>query len=140
MKKLKVDYTAVAINTGGRKGHVKTDDGLLDFDVVMPKEIGGEGGKTNPEQLLAAAFSTCFGGALASVAGKVSLRDSEITAKVHLGSFGPEDFGIAADIYVKIPQASSLAEAQKLADAAHEICLISKATMGNIEVNVKAVS
>ncbi|MFT7365070.1 MAG: osmotically inducible protein OsmC, partial [Algoriphagus sp.] len=42
MEKLNIDYTAVAINTGGRKGHVKTDDGLLDFDVTMPKEIGGE--------------------------------------------------------------------------------------------------
>ncbi|MBN3521206.1 Ohr family peroxiredoxin [Algoriphagus lutimaris] len=94
---------------------------------------------SNPEQLLAAAFSTCFGGALASVAQKVSLRDSEITAKVHLGSFGPEDYGIAVDIFVKIPHASSLEEAQKLADEAHEICLISKATRGNIEVNVRAI-
>jgi osmotically inducible protein OsmC len=51
MEKLIVDYTAVAVNTGGRKGHVKTDDGMLDFDVAMPIEIGGEGGKTNPEQL-----------------------------------------------------------------------------------------
>jgi Ohr subfamily peroxiredoxin len=139
MKKLKVDYTAVATNTGGRKGHVRSDDGLVDFDVAMPKEIGGEGGKTNPEQLLAAAYATCFGGALASVAGKISLRDSEIMVKVHLGSFGPEDYGIAADIFVKIPQAGSLEEAQKLADAAHEICLISKATRNSMEVNVKAI-
>ena len=64
MEKLIVDYTAVAVNTGGRKGHVRTEDGMLDFDVAMPKEIGGEGGKTNPEQLFAAGYAACFGGAL----------------------------------------------------------------------------
>lgn len=140
MKKLNIDYTAEAINTGGRKGHVKTDDGLLNFDVAMPKEIGGEGGKTNPEQLFAAAFATCFGGALAAVAGKTSLRDSEITAKVHLGNFGPGDYGLGVDIFVKIPHAESLEEAKKLAKAAHIECLLSKATRGNIEVNVTVVS
>ena len=140
MKKLTIDYTAVAINTGGRKGHVKTDDGLLDFDVAMPKEIGGEGGKTNPEQFFAAGYAACFGGALGSVAGKTSLRDSEITVKVHLGNYGPGDFGLAVDIHVKIPHAASLEEAQKMVDAAHEVCPYSKATRGNIEVNVKAIA
>jgi osmotically inducible protein OsmC len=140
MEKLNIDYTAVAINTGGRKGHVKTDDGLLDFDVTMPKEIGGEGGKTNPELLFAAGYAACFGGALGAVAGKVSLRDSEIKAKVHLGNYGPGSFGLAVDIEVKIPHASSLEEAQKLVDAAHQACPYSKATRGNIEVNVTAVA
>jgi osmotically inducible protein OsmC len=140
MEKLNIDYTAVAINTGGRKGHVKTDDGLLDFDVTMPKEIGGEGGKTNPELLFAAGYASCFGGALGAVAGKVSLRDSEIKAKVHLGNYGPGSFGLAVDIEVKIPHASSLEEAQKLVDAAHQACPYSKATRGNIEVNVTAVA
>lgn len=140
MEKLTIDYTAVATNTGGRKGHVKTDDGLLDFDVAMPKEIGGQGGKTNPEQLFAAGYAACFGGTLGAVAGKTSLRDSEITAKVHLGNYGPGNFGIAVDIFVKIPHATSLEEAQKLADATHEVCPYSKATRGNIEVTVKAIS
>jgi Ohr subfamily peroxiredoxin len=140
MEKLIIDYTAVAINSGGRKGHVKTDDGLIDFEVAMPKEIGGEGGKTNPEQLFAAGYAACFGGALGAVAGKTSLRDSEIKAKVHLGNYGPGSFGLAVDIEVKIPHAESLEEAQKLVDAAHEVCPYSKATRGNIEVNVKAVA
>jgi Ohr subfamily peroxiredoxin len=140
MEKLNIDYTAVAINTGGRKGHVKTDDGLIDFEVSMPKEIGGEGGKTNPEQLFAAGYAACFGGTLGAVAGKVSLRDSEIKAKVHLGNYEPGSFGLAVDIEVKIPHAASLEEAQKLVDAAHAVCPYSKATRGNIEVNVKAVA
>lgn len=139
MEKLNIDYTAVAVNTGGRKGHVKTDDGLLDFDVAMPKEIGGEGGKTNPEQLFASGYAACFGGALGAVAGKTSLRDSEIKAKVHLGNYGPGSFGLAVDIEVKIPHADSLEHAQELVDKAHEVCPYSKATRGNIEVTVTAV-
>ncbi len=139
MEKLNIDYTATAINTGGRKGHVKSDDGLIDFDVAMPKEIGGEGGKTNPEQLFAAGYAACFGGALGAVAGKTSLRDSEIKVQVHLGNYGPGNFGLGVDIWVKIPHAPSLEDAQKLANAAHEVCPYSKATRGNIEVNVKAV-
>jgi lipoyl-dependent peroxiredoxin len=139
MKKLIVDYTAVAVNTGGRKGHVKTDDGILDFEVAMPKEIGGEGGKTNPEQLFAAGYAACFGGTLASVSGKTSLRDSEIKVKVNLGHYGPNSFGLGVDIEVKIPHSDSLEHAQQLADLAHEHCLYSKATKGNIEVTVKAV-
>lgn len=139
MEKLIVDYTAVAVNTGGRKGHVKTDDGMLDFDVAMPKEIGGAGGKTNPEQLFAAGYAACFGGALASAAGKTSLRDSEIKVKVDLGHYSASNFGLGVDIEVKIPQAESLEHAQKLADIAHEHCPYSKATRGNIEVKVTAV-
>lgn len=139
MEKLNIDYTAVAINTGGRKGHVRTDDGKLDFDVSMPKEIGGDGEKTNPEQFFAAAYASCFGGALGAVAGNTSLKDSEIKAKVHLGNYGPGSFGLAVDIEVKIPQAESLEHAQNLVEAAHEVCPYSKATRGNIEVNVKAV-
>ena len=139
MEKLNIDYTAVAINTGGRNGLVRTEDGKIDLDVSMPKEIGGDGEKTNPEQLFAAAYASCFGGALGAVAGKTSLRDSEIKAKVHLGNYGPNSFGLAVDIEVKIPHAESLEHAQKLVEAAHEGCPYSKATRGNIEVNVKAV-
>lgn len=139
MKKLHVDYTAVATNTGGRRGHVKTDDGKLDFPVSMPKEIGGDGEKTNPEQLFAAAYAACFGSTLGAVAGKTSLRDSEIQVKVHLGHYGPDDFGIGVEIDVRIPHAESIAHAQKLVDQAHEVCIYSKATRGNIEVKVKAI-
>lgn len=113
MEKLIVDYTASAVNTGGRRGHVKNDDGLIDLEVEMPKEIGGEGGKTNPEQLFAAGYAACFGGALASAAGKTSLRDSEIKVNAHLGHYGPNSFGHAVDIFVKIPHAESLEVAQK---------------------------
>ncbi|TDQ16916.1 Ohr subfamily peroxiredoxin [Algoriphagus boseongensis] len=139
MEKLIVDYTAVAFNTGGRKGHVRTDDGKIDIEVSMPKEIGGDGEKTNPEQLFAAAYASCFGGALGAVAKKTSLRDSEIKALVHLGHYGPDSYGLEVDIEVKIPHAESLEEAQKLVEAAHQVCPYSKATKGSMVVRVKAV-
>ena len=139
MEKIKISYTATAINTGGRMGHVRTDDGMLDFDVAMPKEIGGPGGKTNPEQLFAAGYATCFGGTLGAIAKGVSLKDSEITVQVHTGVSDKGGYALAVDISVSIPKASSLKEAQELVEAAHSECMYSKAVKGNIEVRVKAV-
>jgi lipoyl-dependent peroxiredoxin len=139
MEKIKISYTATAINTGGRRGHVKTDDGMLDFEVAMPKEIGGPGGKTNPEQLFAAGYATCFGGTLAAIAKDTSLKDSKITVKVHTGVSDEGGYALAVDIAVSIPKASSLEEAQELVEAAHAECIYSKAVKGNIEVRIKAV-
>jgi len=139
MEKIKISYTATAINTGGRMGHVKTDDGILDFDVAMPKEIGGPGGKTNPEQLFAAGYATCFGGTLAAIAKGVSLKDSKITVRVHTGESDKGGYALAVDIEVSIPKASSMTEAQELVAAADAACMYSKAVKGNIEVRVKAV-
>ena len=139
MEKITKNYTASAVNKGGRTGHVKTTDGLLDLELAMPKEIGGTGGKTNPEQLFAAAYAACFGGTLAFISKKVDVSDAEVTVEVHSGEAESGGYGLAADIHVKIPQASSLEEAQKLADLSHKYCMYSNAVKGNIEVNVKAV-
>ena len=58
-------YTAVATATGdGRNGHTRSSDGLIDLDLATPKEMGGEGGATNPEQLFAAGYAACFLSAL----------------------------------------------------------------------------
>lgn len=138
MEKIKKSYTATATNKGGRNGHVHSDDGLLDLELAMPKEIGGMGGKTNPEQLFAAAYASCFGGALAFVSRRVNTDDAEITVQVHSGEAESGGYGLAADIFVKIPQANSQEEAQKLAELAHKNCMYSNAVKGNIEVNVKA--
>jgi osmotically inducible protein OsmC len=139
MEKIKKSYTATATNTGGRNGQVKTDDGLLELSLAMPKEIGGAGGKTNPEQLFAAAWSSCFAGALAAVSKRVSTEDAKISVQVHSGESENGGYGLAADILVKIPQAASVEETQKLAELANKHCMYSKAVSGNIEVNVKAV-
>lgn len=139
MEKINKSYTATATNTGGRNGSIKTDDALLELELAMPKEIGGQGGKTNPEQLFAAAWAACFGGALGAVSKRVNTEDAKISVQVHSGEAEDGGYGLAADILVKIPQASTLEEAQKLAELAHKHCMYSKAVKGNIEVSVKAV-
>ncbi|HET8615891.1 MAG TPA: organic hydroperoxide resistance protein [Actinomycetales bacterium] len=135
----KIVYTARATASGGRAGHVKTDDGKLDLDLTAPKETGGPGTGTNPEQLFASGYSACFQGAMGLVAKKqgIDTSDSLVTAEVGFGPEG-ESFGIAVEIKVAIP-GLDLAKVQELADAAHQICPYSKATRGNIPVTITAV-
>ncbi|MFT4147554.1 MAG: organic hydroperoxide resistance protein [Micrococcaceae bacterium] len=137
--KITPKYTTTATVTGGREGHGKTDDGLLDVDLQAPKELGGPGGATNPEQLFAVGYGACYQGAL-GLAGKekgIDTSDSVVTCTVGIGPEG-ESFGLNAALTVQIP-GQDLDTVQQLADRAHELCPYSKATRGNIEVTVKAV-
>ena len=132
-------YTAKATSTGaGRNGHVASSDGVLDLDLAMPKELGGAGGAaTNPEQLFAAGYAACFHSALQAVARreKASVRDSTVTAEVAIGKQDP-GFGLAVDLVVALPGLDE-PTAQKLVDAAHQMCPYSNATRGNIDVNLR---
>jgi Ohr subfamily peroxiredoxin len=133
----KVLYTAVATSTGGREGKSVSSDGLLDVRLAPPKELGGPGGATNPEQLFAAGYSACFIGALKHVASlqKIAVpADTSITASVGIGPI-PAGFGINAKLVVSVPGVDR-AVAQKLVDAAHQVCPYSNATRGNIEVTI----
>lgn len=133
----KIVYTAKVTSTGGRKeGHVVSDDGVLDIQLAPPKEMGGPGDRTNPEQLFAAAYATCFTGALGLVARKqgVDISAAQVTAEVGFGPEG-ESYGLTVAITVEVPGLDA-AEVQGLADAAHEVCPYSKATRGNIPVTV----
>ena len=135
----KIVYTARATATGGRQGRATSEDGILDVQLTAPKEMGGPGTGTNPEQLFAAGFSACFNGALAMVAKKagVDASGAEVTANI---GFGPEgdSYAITVDLKVAIP-GIDVAKAQELADAAHQLCPYSKATRGNVPVTVTAV-
>ncbi|HEY9395879.1 organic hydroperoxide resistance protein [Nocardioides sp. NBC_00850] len=134
-------YTATAVSTGdARNGHVQSSDGLIDADVRVPKEMGGAGGATNPEQLFAAGYAACFHSALKLVAGKakVDMTDSEVVADVSIGENGQGGFGLAVQLEVTIPGADA-ATAQQLAEQAHQVCPYSNATRGNIEVKLTVV-
>ncbi|MGH3352941.1 MAG: organic hydroperoxide resistance protein [Nocardioides sp.] len=131
-------YTASAVSTGdARNGHVQSTDGLIDADVRIPKEMGGAGGATNPEQLFAAGYAACFHSALKLVAGKakVDMTDSEVVADVSIGDNGQGGFGLSVQLEVTIPGADA-ATAQQLAEQAHQVCPYSNATRGNIEVEL----
>ena len=133
----KVLYTAKAHTTGGRDGASRTDDGRLDIKLSSP---GTAGTGTNPEQLFAAGYAACFIGALKAVAGmqKINLpADMAIDSSVDLGKVG-QAYGIAATLNVSLPGMEREA-AQKLVDAAHQVCPYSNATRGNIDVKVNIV-
>jgi len=131
-------YTAVATAEGGRDGRVATDDGKLDVVVNPPKEMGGSGAGTNPEQLFAAGYSACFQSALAVVARQenADISGSTVTAQVGIGK-NEDGFGIIVALSVKIPNVDA-ATAQSLVEKAHQVCPYSKATRGNITVTLSA--
>jgi osmotically inducible protein OsmC len=133
----KVLYTAKAHTTGGRDGASRTDDGRLDIKLSSP---GTAGTGTNPEQLFAAGYAACFIGAMKAVAGmqKITLpADLAIDSSVDLGKVG-QAYGIAAQLNVSLPGMEREA-AQKLVDAAHQVCPYSNATRGNIDVTINIV-
>jgi len=136
----KVLYTAKAHTTGGRDGRSVSSDGLLDVKLAPPKELGGMGGATNPEQLFAAGYSACFMGALKHVASlkKVAVPvGAAIDASVDIGPI-PAGFGIAARLDISLP-GMDRAVAQDLIDTAHQVCPYSNATRGNIVVELTLV-
>ncbi|CAL9410749.1 MULTISPECIES: organic hydroperoxide resistance protein [unclassified Streptomyces] len=129
-------YTAIATAENGRDGRVATDDGALDVVVNPPKAMGGSGAGTNPEQLFAAGYSACFQGALGVVARQenADVSGSTVTAEVGIGK-NDDGFGIIVKISAKIPNVDA-ATARELIEKAHQVCPYSKATRGNITVEL----
>jgi len=133
-----VRYTASAQSTGeGRSGHIRSSDGLLDLDLAPPKEMGGQGGATNPEQLFAAGYAACFHSALKGTARreKVTVADSSVTADVGIGPRDEGGFGLTVALHVEIAGLDQAA-ADKLVAEAHQVCPYSNATRGNIDVAI----
>jgi lipoyl-dependent peroxiredoxin len=134
----KVLYTAEATSTGdGRSGHVVSSDGRLDLDLAPPREMGGTGNGTNPEQLFAAGYSACFHSALRIVARRAGVDpgESTVTAQVGIGPDG-EAYGLVATLVITIPGLDR-EKTRELAEAAHQVCPYSRATRGNISVELR---
>jgi lipoyl-dependent peroxiredoxin len=137
----KVLYTAEAQVAGGRShGHGETTDGALAVDLRTPTELGGEGGGTNPEQLFAVGFASCFGSALALVARrqKLDAEDAEIDSKVMLLPTEERGFKLAVELDVTLPSVEDSSQAVDLVATAHKVCPYSNATRGNIDVKLTA--
>jgi Ohr subfamily peroxiredoxin len=138
---LEIAYTAIAHATGGgRDGHVRSEDDRLDLDTRPPKEMGGSGDGTNPEQLFAAGYSACFLSALHGVGRSQNLdtTDASVSASVGIGPNGDGGYGLAVELDVYVPNVAP-EKRQELADAAHQVCPYSNATRGNVEVKVTIV-
>jgi Ohr subfamily peroxiredoxin len=138
---IEVVYTAESTATGGgRDGHVKSNNDRIDLDTRPPKEMGGSGEGTNPEELFSAGYAACFLGALRLVAknNKVKLDDATgITARVGFGKDSAGGFGINADLIGYLPGLDQ-SQADDLMNQAHQVCPYSKATRGNIDVTLSA--
>lgn len=133
-------YTTEAVARGGRRGHVRVDDGALAFELSMPSELGGDGGAgVNPEQLFAAGFAACFQSSLAFCARQrdVHLDGGEVRARVGIG---PDDdrgtYVLAVELVVDLPGVDP-EMADRLVRAAERTCPYSRATRGDIETSVR---
>ncbi|MEG3627220.1 organic hydroperoxide resistance protein [Streptomyces poriticola] len=133
----KIMYVAEATAHGGRDGYVTTHDGQLELKVAMPAALGGDGDGTNPEQLFAAGFSSCFHNALILVGHRAGydLAGSTVAAKVGIGPNRQRGYGLAVALSVSLPVLDPDLAA-RLVDAAHEVCPYSNATRGNIDVTI----
>jgi lipoyl-dependent peroxiredoxin len=132
-----VKYTAVATAENGRDGRVASDDGKLDVVVNPPREMGGSGEGTNPEQLFAAGYSACFQSALGVVARRMNtdVSGSTVTAEVGMGKTPEGGFGLTVALRATIPNVDT-ATARDLLEKAHQVCPYSNATRGNIDVTL----
>jgi lipoyl-dependent peroxiredoxin len=131
-------YTAEVTSTGdGRTGHVLSSDHRLDLELAVPAEMGGDGDGTNPEQLFAAAYAACFHSALRGVARQagVDARESTVTALVGIGPEG-EMYDLVVTLVIVIPGLDR-EQTRELAEAAHQDCPYSRATRGNISIELR---
>lgn len=131
-------YTTKATASAGRNGKVSTDDGLLTLDLSYPKEMGGTGSATNPEQLFAAGYAACFSNAILHVAreAKISLKSAPVSAEV--GIVQNENGGFALTVNLAATLELPEEQAVELVTKSHQICPYSNATRGNIAVGVTA--
>lgn len=138
---MKILYEAEVTATGGREGKIRSNDGILDFPLALPKALGGPGGEaTNPEQLFAAGYAACFESAVRHVARqkKIPVTQASVTAKVCLGLTDDGGFGLQARLSVSLPDMDR-SQAEGLVEAAHQVCPYSRATRGNIQVDLALV-
>jgi osmotically inducible protein OsmC len=131
-------YATTVTVTGGREGHAVSDDGVLDVQLRRPR-LNGVSAGTNPEQLFAAAWGGCLQSALMAVARKsgADVSASVVTVEIAQGPDTVGGYGLAATITIDIPGMEH-EQAQELVTAAHALCPYSKATHGNIDVEITA--
>lgn len=131
-------YASEVTSQGGLHGHVKSEDGALDTDVYMPTGEKDESQKgTTPEQLFAASYAACLEGTIYHIAklNSMDLDDTKVVAKVKAVEVEKGDLQFKLDLSVDLPNVDQ-EKAQHLLDQAYKNCPLTKATQGNMEVNV----
>ncbi len=136
---MKTLYTAQVLAKGGRDGHVRSEDGILDLPLSLPKALGGPGkAATNPEQLFAAGYAACFENAVLHVARGQGqkLKATEVHASVSIGPRVDGGFALSVSLVVGIA-GLDLDAAEQLVANAHQVCPYSHAVRGNIDVKLE---
>lgn len=132
-------YKTKVTARGGRTGTVRSEDGMLNLPLALPKELGGVGGATNPEQLFAAGYAACFENAVIHVSraqsDKVLDNDIEVVGEVGLLSNGQKGFDLCVTLYVIISGLTQ-EKAEEVVQAAHAVCPYSNAIKGNVDVKI----
>lgn len=128
-------YVASATSRGGRTGHVSTASGFIDQDVQVPTEFGGPGGATNPEELFAAGYASCFMSTIVLLATKREIDTSQASATANVGVVLDKGFDLTVEMVVRLPSVER-AMAEKLVSRAHDLCPYSRATRGNVPVEL----
>lgn len=134
-------YSTKVTATGGRRGSIRSEDGILDVKLAIPKELGGMGGATNPEQLFAGGYAACFENALLRVARQLGHRfaDGDVTVVAEVGLSRNEADAFVLHVTLAVTVAGvDQATAEELVKGADAICPYSNAIRGNIDV-VKTV-
>lgn len=130
-------YVTKVTASGGRHGHIRSHDGLLDLKLALPRELGGKGDATNPEQLFAGGYAACFENALLRVSREAGLRfadpDVEVTAEVGIRRNEAGTFVLSAALAITITGVDQK-KAEDLVESAHKICPYSNAIRGNVDV------
>lgn len=134
----KPSYSTHARVVGGRNGHGRTTDGKLEVDLRLPKEFGGDGAGTNPEQLFAIGYAACFSTVMTMLGQrrKLEAADAVIDSTVMLIPLGDGTFKLGAKLDVTLPSIADPKQAADLVRGAHELCPYSRATRGNIDVTL----
>ena len=130
-------YVASA-TASGREGRAVTSDGRIDVMLAPPREMGGSGEGTNPEQLFAAGYAACFASALGLVARKRGVEDFDVavTADVSLSGSSSTGFGLGVVLHVELAEGIDPELGRELVGIAHQVCPYSNATRGNIPVEI----
>jgi Ohr subfamily peroxiredoxin len=130
-------YSTKVTASGGRHGHIRSEDGLLDLKLALPRQLGGKGDATNPEQLFAGGYAACFENALLRVSREAGLRfadpDVEVTAEVGIRRNDAGTFVLSAALAITITGVDQK-KAEDLVESAHKICPYSNAIRGNVDV------
>ena len=133
-------YSIKVAATAGRHGSIRSDDGLLDLKLALPRTLGGKGDATNPEQLFAGGYAACFENALFHVSREARRHfadtDIEVVAQIGLRRNDSGAFVLSAALAVTIAGVDQKT-AEQLVEGAHASCPYSNAIKGNVDVQIE---